>query len=99
VDILLFLPAYSRVEVKTLRCLGEQLRGHGQIALGARDIDMSKVRREQWQEDLNVCTLAVPSDEPVDSEGMSEVVKARLPACARRATYAGLVTETDEDPL
>jgi hypothetical protein len=48
--------------------LMQQLRGHGQIDLGGRQMGMAQVHGQVMQEPLYVRPLPVPRRQPVDRE-------------------------------
>jgi len=86
------------VTLEVLRCLCEQLRGHGQVGLRAGKVDVAEVSGQQRQTGLDVNSLAVPSDEPMDGETVAQVMQARLPA-GWRAPDSRILPQADEDLL
>jgi hypothetical protein len=59
----------------------QQLSGAGhefgratQVPVGARNIDMAKIRRERRQLALHVFSRAIPAQQGLDRESMAEVV-------------------------
>src|SRR6059036_233963 len=58
--------------------LAQEVRRHGEIDLSLGQADVAEVGRELRQQALDVRALAVPGDQPVHSEGVPEIVQARL---------------------
>src|SRR5690348_11262663 len=47
-----------------------------EVALGRFDVDVAEVRREPWQQPLDIAASAVPSDNSMDRRRVSDVVYA-----------------------
>jgi hypothetical protein len=67
-----------RVALEAERCLCQQFRGHGQIALRAFQAQMAKMSRETRKQALHVCTCPIPCREAVHCEGVAEIMQPRL---------------------
>jgi hypothetical protein len=70
--------ALPRVAFKALASLLQQFRCHGQVSLRAGDMDMAEISCQLRQQALHVCALAIPANQAMNCEGMSQVVKTRL---------------------
>ena len=53
----------------------EQLWGRLEVDLGAEDILVAEIRRQPRQPSLDIHTRTRPSREPMNGEGMSELIR------------------------
>ena len=84
------------VALEAPRGLGEQFGCHGQAGLRAGEAGVAEIGGEPGQPGLDINAFAVPGDEAADSEGVAEVVQARLPAGRGRVADPGVVAELRE---
>ena len=70
------------VSLKPLRGLGQQVRRHGQIGLGAGNIDVAEVGGQQGQAGLDIGTFPVPGHKAVNRESVPQVMEPGLPSCS-----------------
>jgi hypothetical protein len=77
----------------------QQLRGHGQIDLRGRQAGVPEVHGQVVQEPLHVRPLPVPRRQPVDREGVPEVVQPGLIAGVSRTVHLGALPEASERAL
>ena len=75
---------------------GEALAGllqkigcHVEIALGGFDVDVAEIRREPWQQTLDIAARTIPRDDSMDRGRVSNVVDARRPTFAGGANDTG----------
>jgi hypothetical protein len=55
----------------------QQLRRRLQISLGSDDVLVAEIGRQQGQLGVDIDTLVCPSREPMNGEGMAELIGAR----------------------
>lgn len=55
---------------------GQQFGGGGQIPVRVRRLDMTELSRQRRQAGLDVGPVAIPTEQGLDREGMSQVVDA-----------------------
>jgi hypothetical protein len=72
------MTAPSGIALKSLAGLLQKRRSQREVVLGSRQILMPKVGRQTRQQVLKVGARSIPSDEPVDGRGVSQVVEPRL---------------------
>ena len=87
------------VPLEAVAGLLQQFRRHGQVNLGVRQAGMPQVYGEVIHQPLHVRPLAIPLGQPMDREGMPEIVKPRLVATAVRAPDAGMFPQSLEGIL
>jgi hypothetical protein len=71
------LPPAS-VSLKALAGFVQQLRRQREVTLCGSDMNMAEVSCQLWQQALHVCPLAIPGDQTMNGEGVTQVVKSRL---------------------
>jgi len=49
---------------------------HVEVALGGFDVNVAEVRREPWQQSLDVAASTIPRDNPMDRSRVSDIVNA-----------------------
>src|ERR1043165_6841450 len=96
---MILLPMKRDVALEAQGCFAEQLRGHGQVGLGTRQIDVAQVGGEQGKARLYVGSFAVPGDEPGHGKGMSNVMQARLPTVRIGPPDPGMLAQPHKDLL
>jgi hypothetical protein len=67
-----------RVALEAERCLCQQFRCHGQIALRAFQAQMAEMGRETRKQALHVRACPIPSSEAMYCEGVAEIVQPWL---------------------
>src|SRR5207247_1905707 len=77
--------------------LHRQLFRHVQIPLRFMHAPMAQVRRQMGQETLHVLPIAVPADEAIHRERVTEVMQAWPEGSARWALQPGLLPHALED--
>ena len=60
---------------------------------------MPQIDRQLRQQVLHIGPLAIPGRQPMNGEGVTQVVQARLVACAVIASDAGVLTKASEVAL
>src|SRR5262249_26607937 len=85
----------SRVALEAPIGLCQQLRRHAQVDLRGGQLHMPQVDRQLGQQLLHIDPLPIPGRQPVDGEGVAQVVQPRLVARAGPPD-AGLLTHTQE---
>ena len=60
-------------------------------------MNVAEVSCQLWQQALHVCALAIPGDQPMNSEGMPQVMKSRLVTTSILAQHACANTQAAED--
>lgn len=85
------------VALKASRSQVQQLRGHGQIGLGPREIDVTQIGSQKGKTGLHLGALAVPGDETMDSKGVPQIMQAWLPALRSGPMDANMLAEANED--
>ena len=84
---------------KAFAGLVQQLRSHREVELGAGDVNVAQIGRQQRQQSLDILTFSVPRSQPMDRRGVPQIMEARLIPGAIFATDAGPVREPPEGAL
>src|SRR3989442_5437819 len=90
-------PSWDGVLEEPQPRLHRQLRRYVQVPLRFIHAAMAQVRRQMGQETLHVLPLAVPADEAIHRERVTEVVQARPEGSAHRTLQPGLLPHALED--
>jgi hypothetical protein len=70
-----FLP---NVTFEPLAGFTEKFWCHGQIALGSGDVHVPEISRQLGQQALHISSFAIQTNQPMNSEGVSQVMKSGL---------------------
>src|SRR5437870_4608592 len=60
----------------------QQLRYRLDVPVGVLHLDVSEVRRELWQLPLDIGAVAIPREEGLDGEPVTQIVEARAASVA-----------------
>ncbi len=87
----------SSIEFKAQTCLVQELRRHGEVHLGRRQICVPHVHGQLRQQQLHIFAFAIPRRQSMNCRSMAQIMEARLAARPSISTQTGvLIVELSE---
>jgi hypothetical protein len=91
-----FLP---NVTFEPLAGFTEKFWCHGQIALGSSDVHVPEISRQLGQQALHISSLAIPANQPMNCEGVSQVMKSGLKTSSIMPLHSCSQAQAAEDSV